>query len=63
MAGEHFEKIPLDLSSLDNKTLDKRCNFLQNISNEENFKDKLSKVMGAQRAQDILDNQDIITKF
>lgn len=31
MAGEHFEKISLDLTQLDNKQMDKKCNFIQNI--------------------------------
>ena len=31
MAGEHFEKIGLDLTKLDNQQLEKRCNFIQNI--------------------------------
>ena len=28
MAGEHFEMIPLDLAKLNNKELDKKCNFI-----------------------------------
>jgi len=31
MAGEHFEKIRCDLVSLNNKQVEEKCNFLQNI--------------------------------
>ena len=50
MAGEHFEKIGLDLLNLDNKSLDKKCNFISNIQNNDEFIDKLSQSIGFDRA-------------
>lgn len=50
MAGEHFENIPLDLTELDNNKLDKRCNFISNITDNDTYLDNLSQAMGKDRA-------------
>lgn len=59
MAGEHFEKINLDLLTLDNASLDKKCNFISNITSGDKFVDKLSESVGLDRANEILKNQDV----
>jgi DNA-directed RNA polymerase II subunit RPB1 len=38
MAGEHFEKISLDLVTLNNEDLSKKCNFLHNSDTTEGFR-------------------------
>ena len=63
MAGEHFEKISLDLTQLDNKQMDKRCNFIQNIQNSEEYAEELSKSIGKDRAEEIMRNVDIQQLF
>ena len=46
MAGEHFERIDLDLCSLDNKALEKKCNFISNIENTDEYSLKLKNIVG-----------------
>ncbi len=45
MAGEHFENIVLDLATLSNEDLSKKCDFLYNSDTLEGFK-KIEKVLG-----------------
>jgi hypothetical protein len=45
MAGEHFEKINLDLVSLSNDDLAKKCDFLLGSESSEGMK-KIEKVLG-----------------
>jgi len=45
MAGEHFENIVLDLATLSNEDLSKKCDFLYNSGTLEGFK-KIEKVLG-----------------
>ena len=63
MAGEHFEKIPLDLPKLDNKTLDKKCNFISNITDSDAYLEQLSKVLGRDRASEIMRNVEVQQMF
>ncbi len=59
MAGEHFEQIPLDLVGLKDAELEKRCNFIQNIADGESYLEQLVKVMGRDRAEEIMKNIDV----
>ena len=59
MAGEHFENIPLDLTELDNSKLDKRCNFISNITDNDTYLDNLSRAMGKDRAQEVMRNVEV----
>ena len=63
MAGEHFEQIPLDLPELDNRALDKKCNFISNIANEETYVEKLAQAMGHERACEIMKNVEVQKLF
>ena len=71
MAGEHFEKIPLDLANLNNAELDKKCNFVSGnqksgddiYSNSEKLRDQLSAAMGSDKADEILKNPAILDLF
>ena len=63
MAGEHFENIPLDLTELDNNKLDKRCNFISNITDNDTYLDNLSQAMGKDRAQEVMRNVEVQKMF
>ena len=63
MAGEHFEKIGLDLTQLDNKSLDKKCNFISEIQNSAEYLEELSKSMGKDRAEEIMRNVEVQQLF
>ena len=63
MAGEHFEKIPLDLANLNNAELDKKCNFVSGNQNSEKLRDQLSAAMGSDKADEILKNPAILDLF
>ena len=63
MAGEHFENIPLDLTELDNNKLDKRCNFISKITDNDTYLDNLSQAMGKDRAQEVMRNVEVQKMF
>ena len=63
MAGEHFEKIPIDLIEMKDSELEKNCNFIQNIADGESYQEDLSKVMGKDRAEEIMKNIDVQQMF
>ena len=61
MAGEHFEKINLDLVSLSNEELSKKCDFLLGSETSEGLK-RIEKVLGSS-AKRILANEFIRSSF
>jgi len=65
LAGEHFEKVYLDLFRLDNKSLKKSCDFTQELSEkgEEEMKKKLDKVVVPEKISEIVSNPDILESF
>jgi DNA-directed RNA polymerase II subunit RPB1 len=63
MAGEHFEKISLDLCNMDNKNLEKKCNFIQNIQSTEEYQQKLSTAMRDDRVREIVEDEGIQQQF
>ena len=63
MAGEHFEKIGLDLPKLDDKAVDKKCNFLSNIADSDSYLEKLSRAMGREKALEIMKNVEVQKLF
>jgi len=54
MAGEHFEKISLDLVSLSNDDLAKKCDFLLGSETNEGFR-KIEKLLGPSAKQILAD--------
>ena len=65
MQAEHFEKIGIDLIQHNNKELDKKCNFLANIENKEEFKETLEQSLNRDCVDQILKDenlQDLFTK-
>lgn len=63
IAAEHFESIPLDTVDMDNRTIDKKCNFIANIQNEAAYKAELAKAIGEERAEEILQNSEVQQMF
>ena len=63
MAGEHFEKIGLDLVELDNKQMEKKCNFVAGISQSDSYLETLSRAVGKERASEIMRDIDVQQLF
>ena len=63
MAGEHFEKIDIDLCALDNKQLEKKCNFIQNLENTDEYNQNMRAIIGREKAQEIVDDADLHQMF
>lgn len=61
MAGEHFEKISLDLVTLSNDDLSKKCDFLYGSDTSEGLR-KIEKVLGASTRR-ILADENIRASF
>lgn len=61
LAGEHFEKISLDLVTLSNDDLSKKCDFLYGSDTSEGMR-KIEKVLGASTRR-ILTDESIRASF
>lgn len=62
MAGEHFEKIGMDLATLSNDQLTSKCNFLHKAETESGLR-TLEKVFGSSAALRIIRDQDLKKQF
>lgn len=63
LAGEMFESINLDLTKLDNDKLDKQCNFISNIQNEDKFKADLEKKIRKDYVNEIVEDRNLQAMF
>ena len=48
---------------MDNAQLDKKCNFISNIKNEDAYREQLAMAMGHDRASEIIKNQEVQKMF
>lgn len=63
MAGEHFEKIGLDLTTMANKEMENKCDFIQNIQSSEEYVENLTQSVGREQAEEIVNNPEIQQLF
>ena len=63
MAGEYFERIDLELCNYDDKKINAKCNFLQNIEAKDDFQQKLAQSFGEERAREIIDDDELQKMF
>ena len=63
MAGEHFEKIKLDLCNMKNSDLENKKNFIQGIQNGDVYQQKMEKIVGTDRTREILNDDEVQQMF
>lgn len=63
LAGEMFESINLDLTKMDNDKMEKQCNFIQNITDEDKFKAELEKKWRKDYVNEIVEDRNLQALF